>query len=207
MDCSSVQREAGVGWAGLPGAGRGDASPLQRTGSGASSGWCSSRPQGRRTEPSGPGRPLLSRSGGQTSCGRASQESSSLGAGAGWADWRTARQADGRARWRRVAVGMGPLRDGGEGLGVTGVSNRAWDDGMAIPGGDGALPRSRSPTGSRPLRSQDSGEWVKSPWPGGHVLAASADLVSPSPGFQCGGCRVDGEMGSGMSVGTTGSEP
>ena len=57
-----------------------------------------------------------------------------------------------------VAVGIGPLRGDREGLGVTGVSNRVVDDVLTGTGWYGALPRSRSPTRSRPLASQDSGE-------------------------------------------------
>ncbi len=45
----------------------------------------------------------------------------------------------------------GPLRDDGEGLGVTGVSARVADDGMTVPGKMGRCPGPRPPAGGRPL--------------------------------------------------------
>jgi hypothetical protein len=69
-------------------------------------------------------------------------------------DWERGRERVGRARERcAVAVGIGPLRDDREGLGVTGGSNRVVDDVLTGTDEHGVLLRSRSPTGSRPLSS------------------------------------------------------
>ncbi len=45
----------------------------------------------------------------------------------------------------------GPLRDDGEGLGVTQMSSGAADDVLAGTGGIGCCPGPRPPTGGRPL--------------------------------------------------------